>query len=362
MTGWRFWIDRGGTFTDIVARDAAGHSPPVKLLSENPGRYHDAALAGIRQVLGLGARRRDPAGSGRGGQHGHHGRHQRAAANARASRSCWSPMLASATLLRIGNQARPRLFDLDITLPDAAVRARCSRSAGASAPMATRSHRSMRPRRRAACAAARARRHHRLSPSCLMHAWTSSRTGSSASRELAREAGFTQVSAQPRGQPAAAPRAARRDDGGRRLPLADPAPLRRPGGGRAAGVPLYLHAVQRRPGRGRGVSRARTRSCPAPPAASSAPRARPGGRASTASSASTWAAPRPTSRSMPARSSGRSRPRSPACGMRAPMMAINTVAAGGGSILHFDGARLRVGPDQRRRQSRARPATAAAAR
>src|ERR1700754_1860555 len=55
MTGWRFWIDRGGTFTDIVARDAAGRITSVKLLSENPGRYHDAALAGIRQVLGLGA-------------------------------------------------------------------------------------------------------------------------------------------------------------------------------------------------------------------------------------------------------------------------------------------------------------------
>ena len=48
--------------------------------------------------------------------------------------------------------------------------------------------------------------------------------------------------------------------------------------------------------------------------------------------------------------------------MRAPMMSIHTVAAGGGSILHFDGARFRVGPAERRRQSRARPATAAAAR
>ena len=44
------------------------------------------------------------------------------------------------------------------------------------------------------------------------------------------------------------------------------------------------------------------------------------------------------------------------------MMAINTVAAGGGSILHFDGARMRVGPGQRRRRSRARPATGAAGR
>ena len=48
--------------------------------------------------------------------------------------------------------------------------------------------------------------------------------------------------------------------------------------------------------------------------------------------------------------------------MRAPMMKIDTVAAGGGSILSFDGQRFRVGPDSRRRQSRARPATAAAGR
>ena len=40
--GWQFWIDRGGTFTDIVARDPAGRLSTHKLLSENPGRYTDA--------------------------------------------------------------------------------------------------------------------------------------------------------------------------------------------------------------------------------------------------------------------------------------------------------------------------------
>ena len=48
--------------------------------------------------------------------------------------------------------------------------------------------------------------------------------------------------------------------------------------------------------------------------------------------------------------------------MRAPMMSIHTIAAGGGSILHFDGQRQRVGPRFGGRQSRARPATAAAGR
>ena len=51
--GWQFWIDRGGTFTDIVARRPDGTLSTHKLLSENPERYRDAAVAGIRQILGL---------------------------------------------------------------------------------------------------------------------------------------------------------------------------------------------------------------------------------------------------------------------------------------------------------------------
>ncbi|HEY8289199.1 MAG TPA: hydantoinase/oxoprolinase N-terminal domain-containing protein, partial [Acetobacteraceae bacterium] len=47
---WQFWIDRGGTFTDIVARDPSGRLSTHKLLSENPSRYRDAAIAGIRSV------------------------------------------------------------------------------------------------------------------------------------------------------------------------------------------------------------------------------------------------------------------------------------------------------------------------
>jgi 5-oxoprolinase (ATP-hydrolysing) len=52
---WDFWIDRGGTFTDIVARDPAGVVRVAKLLSENPGAYRDAAIAGIRTLLGVAA-------------------------------------------------------------------------------------------------------------------------------------------------------------------------------------------------------------------------------------------------------------------------------------------------------------------
>lgn len=55
MTGrWEFWIDRGGTFTDVVGRDPEGRLVTRKLLSHDPDRYRDAAVAGIRLLLGLG--------------------------------------------------------------------------------------------------------------------------------------------------------------------------------------------------------------------------------------------------------------------------------------------------------------------
>ena len=50
--GWQFWIDRGGTFTDIVARRPDGAVVTRKLLSEAPERYEDAAVHGIRDLLG----------------------------------------------------------------------------------------------------------------------------------------------------------------------------------------------------------------------------------------------------------------------------------------------------------------------
>src|SRR5438046_4159490 len=50
---WQFWIDRGGTFTDIVALRPDGRILSHKLLSENPGRYRDAAIAGIRELLAV---------------------------------------------------------------------------------------------------------------------------------------------------------------------------------------------------------------------------------------------------------------------------------------------------------------------
>ena len=50
---WAFWIDRGGTFTDIVGKRPDGQLVTHKLLSDNPEHYRDAAVAGIRHLLGL---------------------------------------------------------------------------------------------------------------------------------------------------------------------------------------------------------------------------------------------------------------------------------------------------------------------
>jgi len=60
---WDFWIDRGGTFTDIVGRSPDGTLHAKKVLSENPGAYKDAAVHGIRELLGLKADEAIPAGS-----------------------------------------------------------------------------------------------------------------------------------------------------------------------------------------------------------------------------------------------------------------------------------------------------------
>ena len=62
---WDFWIDRGGTFTDVIGRRPDGTLVTRKLLSENPGAYTDAAVAGIRDLLGLSADAAIPPGRDR---------------------------------------------------------------------------------------------------------------------------------------------------------------------------------------------------------------------------------------------------------------------------------------------------------
>ncbi len=114
---WQFWIDRGGTFTDIVARAPGGEIVCHKLLSENPERYPDAALEGIRQLLKLSADEAIPAdriGAVKMGT--------TVATNALLERKGEPTVLVTSRgfkdALRIGYQNRPRLFDLHIKLPE----------------------------------------------------------------------------------------------------------------------------------------------------------------------------------------------------------------------------------------------------
>jgi len=115
--GWEFWIDRGGTFTDIVARRPDGTLIAHKLLSEHPERYRDAAIAGMRHLLGIGPDAPIPAGTIRAVKMG-----TTVATNALLERKGEPTVLAITSgfgdALRIGYQNRPRLFDLDIRLPE----------------------------------------------------------------------------------------------------------------------------------------------------------------------------------------------------------------------------------------------------
>lgn len=116
MSGWQFWIDRGGTFTDVVARSPDGTLTTAKVLSENPERYGDAATAGIRTALGLALDAPLPAAIIDQVKMG-----TTVATNALLERKGARTLLlvnrGFADLLVIGHQTRPRLFDLDIRLP-----------------------------------------------------------------------------------------------------------------------------------------------------------------------------------------------------------------------------------------------------
>ena len=110
---WQFWIDRGGTFTDIVARDPDGRLSTHKLLSENPARYRDAAIAGIREVLGVAPGGRIPPGLVDAVKMG-----TTVATNAllerRGERTLLLVNVGFGDALRIAYQNRPRIFDRHI--------------------------------------------------------------------------------------------------------------------------------------------------------------------------------------------------------------------------------------------------------
>src|SRR5947207_3377926 len=114
---WQFWIDRGGTFTDIVAKKPDGSLVTHKLLSENPEQYRDAAVAGIRFLLGLKPgepvtpERVEAVKMG-----------TTVATNALLERKGEPTLLVTTQgfrdALRIAYQNRPRLFDRNVVLPE----------------------------------------------------------------------------------------------------------------------------------------------------------------------------------------------------------------------------------------------------
>jgi 5-oxoprolinase (ATP-hydrolysing) len=114
--GWQFWIDRGGTFTDIVGCTPDGRLLTAKLLSDNPEHYEDAALEGIRRLLGLRSDEPIPPEMVQVVKMG-----TTVATNALLERKGEAVVLAVTRgfgdALRIGYQNRPRLFDREIVLP-----------------------------------------------------------------------------------------------------------------------------------------------------------------------------------------------------------------------------------------------------
>ncbi len=115
--GWQFWIDRGGTFTDIVARRPDGQLLTHKLLSDNPEQYRDAALAGIRHLLDVPTGAPIPVDRIEAVKMG-----TTVATNALLERK-GEPTVLFITKgfrdqLRIAYQNRPRIFDRQIRLPE----------------------------------------------------------------------------------------------------------------------------------------------------------------------------------------------------------------------------------------------------
>ena len=114
---WQFWIDRGGTFTDVVAQTPEGRIVVHKLLSENPEQYEDAAIQGIKELMKIGKDRPIPTAKIESIKMG-----TTVATNALLERKGDRTVLAITQgfkdALRIGYQNRPDIFALEIILPE----------------------------------------------------------------------------------------------------------------------------------------------------------------------------------------------------------------------------------------------------
>ncbi|MEK6592484.1 MAG: hydantoinase B/oxoprolinase family protein [Pseudomonadota bacterium] len=337
---WQFWIDRGGTFTDIVARRPDGTLLTHKLLSDNPGHYDDAALAGIRDLLGIPRTAPIPAGSIAAVKMG-----TTIATNALLERK-GEPTALFITrgfrdALRIAYQNRPRIFDRRIVLPELLYSAvyevgeRISAQGAVLQPLdAAQAQRDLRAAHDQGL---------RSVAIVLMHGY---RHPAHEQRlaALARDTGFTQISVSHEVSPLM--KLVARGD----TTVVDAylSPILRRYVGRVAGeLPRVNLLFMQSNG---GLTGARLFQ--GKDSILSGPGGGLGGGVRTARAAG-------FERIIAFDMGGTSTDVSHYAGryersfetqiagvrMRAPMMSIHTVAAGGGSILHFDGARLRVGPD-----------------
>lgn len=341
MTGrWEFWIDRGGTFTDVVGRRPDGRLVSRKLLSHDPERHRDAAVAGIRLLLGLGPDDPVPADRISVVKMG-----TTVATNALLERRGEPTVLVVTEgfrdALRIAYQNRPRLFERHIVLPEAVY----ERVVEVAERVDARG-RTVRPldladvteRLRAAHAEG-----FRSAAVVLMHGYRHP-AHEEAVAEAARALGFTQVSCShevspliklvPRGDTTVVDaylspilrryvdEVAKELDGVRLMFMQSNGGLREAAHFRGKDAVLSGPA-------GGVVGMART--------SGQAGHARVIGfdMGGTSTDVSHYAGE--FERDFGTQVAG--------VRMRAPMMNIHTVAAGGGSVLHFDGQRLRVGPD-----------------
>ncbi|MGP9022022.1 hydantoinase B/oxoprolinase family protein [Streptomyces sp. BR1] len=341
MTGrWEFWIDRGGTFTDVVGRRPDGRLVSRKLLSHDPERYRDAAVAGIRLLLGVGHDDPVPAERISVVKMG-----TTVATNALLERRGEPTVLVVTEgfrdALRIAYQNRPRLFERHIVLPEAVYERVVEVAERVDAQ-----GRTVRPldladvteRLRAAHAEG-----FRSAAVVLMHGYRHP-AHEEAVAEAARALGFTQVSCShevspliklvPRGDTTVVDaylspilrryvdEVAKELDGVRLMFMQSNGGLREAAHFRGKDAVLSGPA-------GGVVGMART--------SGQAGHARVIGfdMGGTSTDVSHYAGE--FEREFGTQVAG--------VRMRAPMMNIHTVAAGGGSVLHFDGQRLRVGPD-----------------
>ena len=343
---WQFWIDRGGTFTDLVGRRPDGRLVTAKLLSENPGQYRDAAVEGIRRLLGLAPGEAITPAQVECVKMG-----TTVATNALLERQGARTVLVTtrgfADALRIGNQARPRLFERHIRRPELLhervieVDERLDAQGQVLRPLAGAALDAL----RAQLVQARA---DGLQACAIvfMHGWRQGAHERLAA-QAACEAGFTQVSVSHEVSPLIkfVPR------GDTTVVDAYLSPILRryveQVAGQMPGVPLYFMQSSgglTEAGRFQGKD-----AILSGPAGGIVGMVRTGvaaghdrligfdmGGTSTDVSHFSGGAAGEFERAFETQVAG--------VRMRAPMMNIHTVAAGGGSIIRFDGARLRVGP------------------